>query len=167
MRPSQETPTPSQNVVSALILVLLLGVLAFGIQQLVALNRTDDDINARRAAVAAASTEVRALTSVSASTTDADLTKILDGATSDFRTQFKAQADVFRKSLQDAKVTSKASIVSAGLVSHSDTTATVLVAATGTVTNAKSTDAQPRNYRLRVDLTLVSGNWLVSGMDFV
>ncbi len=167
MTPAPETPTPSQNVISALFLLVVLGLLAIGIQQLVHLNRTDDDINARNAAVSAASAEVRALTSVSAGTTDADLKNILDGATSEFRDQFKAQADVFRKSLQDAKVTSKATIVSAGLVSHTDTTAKVLVAASGTVTNAKSTDAQPRNYRLSVDLTLVSGKWLVSGMDFI
>ena len=41
------------------------------------------------------------------------------------------------------------------------------VAARGTVRNKTSKKAQPRSYRLQVDLERVSGRWLVSGLEFV
>lgn len=161
---------PSRTITSLLSILLVAGVLAllaFGGMRLVELHHADSRNDDKKQAVTAASTEVQALTSVSATTTDSALARILDGATADFRDQFKQQAEVFRKTLKDANVKSTAKIVSAGLVTLKGDKATVLVAASGTVTNSKSTYAQARNYRLKVTLDRMGDSWLVSGMDFV
>jgi hypothetical protein len=43
----------------------------------------------------------------------------------------------------------------------------VIVAAAGTVENSGTNAAEPRNYRLRVDLQKDGDRWLVSGLEFV
>jgi Mce-associated membrane protein len=58
-------------------------------------------------------------------------------------------------------------VVSTGVVKFEGGSATVIVAAVGTVKNKDATDAEPRNYRLRVDLRESHGRWLVSGLEFV
>jgi Mce-associated membrane protein len=118
-------------------------------------------------AVAAARAEVLALTTVSAATTEDDIDRLLAGATSGFRDELERQTDAFREALVSADVTSTGEVVSAGLTALEDGTATVLVAASGTVANAKAKQPEPRNYRMRVDLTKVRDRWLVSGLEFV
>ena len=65
------------------------------------------------------------------------------------------------------KVTATGKVLSTGVVKLEDGRATVIVAAAGTVENAKTTEAEPRNYRLRVDLQQDGDRWLVSGLEFV
>lgn len=119
------------------------------------------------AVVAAATAEVEGLIGVSGATSDEDLEQLLDGATAGFRSELAAQADGLRKALLENKVTATGDVVSAGVVRLESRRATVIVAATGTVRNTATPEAQPRNYRLRVDLELTGKRWLVSGLEFV
>ena len=57
--------------------------------------------------------------------------------------------------------------LAAGVVKLADEQATVIVAAAGTVKNKSTKKAEPRNYRLQVDLQEVDERWLVSGLEFV
>ena len=50
---------------------------------------------------------------------------------------------------------------------NADDQATVILAADGTVANAKSTTPQKREYKVKVELRQVDGRWLVSGLEFV
>ncbi|KRA28052.1 MULTISPECIES: hypothetical protein [unclassified Nocardioides] len=118
-------------------------------------------------AAAAATTEVNGLIAVSNDTSDEALTSLLDGATAGFRTELEAQADRLRTALKKNKVMATGDVVSAGVVKLDDGRATVIVAATGTVSNTKTAAAEPRNYRLRVDLQQQGDQWLVSGLEFV
>ncbi|TWG91557.1 Mce-associated membrane protein [Nocardioides sp. J9] len=117
--------------------------------------------------VAAASAEVAGLVDISSSTSEADLDALLDGATAGFRTELEAQAEQLRKALVDNKVTATGEVVSAGVVELGEDRATVIVAAAGSVRNKSTKKAEPRNYRLRVELSEVDEKWLVSGLEFV
>lgn len=118
-------------------------------------------------AVAAATAEVEGLIEVSGATSEQDLDKLLDGATAEFRTELEAQADRLRKALTKNKVTATGEVISTGVVKLENGRATVIVAAAGTVKNNKTAEAEPRNYRLRVDLQQDDDRWLVSGLEFV
>jgi Mce-associated membrane protein len=147
--------------------VVLLALLALGIWNAVEWRQATARVDDGAAAVAAAEAEVTALTSVSAQTRDADIEKLLAGATAGFRDEFEKQTDAFRKALASAKVTSTGRAVSAGLVDLDGDRARVLVAATGTVANDRTTRPEPRNYRLAVDMQKKADRWLVSGLEFV
>jgi Mce-associated membrane protein len=126
-----------------------------------------DDEEARRAAVAAASAEVRGLLSISATTSDEDVAALLAGATADFRSELESQADRLRTELSENDVVATGSIDSAAVSAFGGDSATVIMAASGTVDNKQTADPEPRNYRLEVTLVEEDGRWLVSGLEFV
>lgn len=159
----QGWPRSQLVALGVVVLALLAGAVASGLDW----RRTHAAEDDGDAAVAAARAEVLALTSVSAKTTEDDIDRLLAGATSDFRDELERQTDAFRQALVSADVTSTGEVVSAGLSSLEDAKATVLVAASGTVANAKAKQPEPRNYRMRVDLQKVQDRWLVSGLEFV
>jgi hypothetical protein len=149
------------------LIVALVAMLVFGFQQARGVRENAQDRSSGEAALKAARSEVLALTTLSSTSTDADIARILRGATSGFRDQFEDQAKAFRSALVTSKVTSTGEIASAGLTRLKGDSAEVVVAAVGTVSNKDTPQAKPRNYRLRVDLERVGGRWLVSGMEFV
>ena len=126
-------------------------------------DRADD----HEAAAAAASAEVEGLIDISGSTSDAAMKKLLAGATAEFRTELESQAARLQKALASNKVDARGEAVSTGVTKLSGDKATVIVAATGTVRNKSTKQAEPRNYRLKVDLLRTDGTWLVSGLEFV
>lgn len=150
-------------VLGVVIAVLVAGAVVSGLQVLG--DRADQ--KGREAAARAAERQALALVSVSARTTDEDLEGLLDGATDAFRDDVEKYAGAFRKAVREGAVTATGSVSSSGVVSFTEDRARVLVAARGTVRNRTSKKAQPRSYRLQVDLERVSGRWLVSGLEFV
>jgi Mce-associated membrane protein len=155
------------GLVAGLVMLVLLALVVFGLDKAIDVRHQGHTSSGGKAAVAAARKEVLALTTISASSTNQDIDRILAGASKGFRAQFEDQATTFRKALSDAQVDSTGKIASAGLASFTGSKAQVLIAASGTVKNKKTTSAQPRNYRLKVSLVKSGGDWLVSGMDFV
>lgn len=123
-----------------------------------------DDI---AAAAAAATSEVEGLIDISGSTSEADLDKLLAGATAEFRKELEAQAERLEKALADNEVQASGQALSTGVVKLTGDRATVIVAAAGSVQNKQTKAAEPRNYRLSVDLQKQDGDWLVAGLEFV
>lgn len=126
-----------------------------------------DEADARRAAVAAASAEARGLLSISATTSDEDVASLLEGATADFRSELESQAERLRTELSENDVVATGSIDSAAVSAFGGDSATVILAASGTVDNKQTAAPEPRNYRLKVTLVEEDGHWLVSGLEFV
>jgi Mce-associated membrane protein len=148
-------------------LVVTIGLLAFAGQRALAWHDEQQRAIDAKDATAAAAAEVEGLIDVSSRTLDANIATLLDGATADFRSELESQTDRLRKELNDKAVIATGEVVSAGVVKLDHGRATVIVAATGTVKNEQTTDADPRNYRLRVDLRQDGDRWLVSGLEFV
>ncbi|MEO3748057.1 hypothetical protein [Plantactinospora sp. B5E13] len=107
--------------------------------------------------------------SVSASSVDGDLQRIVAGATGEFREEFlRGQAQV-RAAVIENKVESTGSVLRAGLVSGDRRTAVVVVAVDATVKNTHAPDGRVAHYRIQVELARDrdSDTWLVSRLQFV
>lgn len=122
---------------------------------------------AREAALAAARQTAVNFVSVSASSVDRDLQRIVAGATGEFKDEFvRGQAQV-RSAIVENKVESTGTVLRAGLVSGDRRSAVVLVAVDATVKNVKAPEGRPSHYRIQVDVTRDGGAWLVSRLQFV
>lgn len=122
---------------------------------------------AHEAALAAARQTAVNFVSVSASSVDRDLQRIVAGATGEFRDEFvRGQAQV-RAAIVENKVESTGTVLRAGLVSGDRRSAVVLVAVDATVKNVKAPDGRPSHYRIQVDVTRDGDAWLVSRLQFV
>ncbi|BCB73763.1 hypothetical protein GCM10022251_14110 [Phytohabitans flavus] len=122
---------------------------------------------AHEAALAAARQTAVNFVSVSASSVDRDLQRIVAGATGEFKDEFvRGQAQV-RAAIVENKVESTGTVLRAGLVSGDRRSAVVLVAVDATVKNAKAPEGRPSHYRIQVDVTRDGDAWRVARLQFV
>ncbi|AHI01067.1 hypothetical protein GCM10010174_13290 [Kutzneria viridogrisea] len=121
----------------------------------------------RLAAVQAARQVAVNLTTVSKDSAQQDVQRLMDSATGSFRDQFGEQAEVFRKVLQQADVTSQGTVREAGVSSADADSAVVLAAVSATVKNTDAPTGEQRQYRMRMHLTKDGDRWLVSDLEFV
>ena len=107
--------------------------------------------------------------SISASTVDTDLQRIVAGATGDFRDEFTRGMSQVRTAVVENNVESRGTILRSGLVSGDLDSAVVLVAIDATVKNVRSPDGRRSHYRIQVDMSRDkrSGKWLVAKLQFV
>lgn len=154
-----------------LVLLSLLGVLLLAASVALALvwageKRSRDHLSqARSDAVAAARQEMLDLDSLSAATIDADLAKIIAGATGSFKDQFvKAKTDL-KQVVAQRKTTSAGVIRSSGVVRSDNDTATVLIAVDRTIKDASTLQPATTTDRWRLDLEKHDGRWLVANLN--
>jgi Mce-associated membrane protein len=98
---------------------------------------------------------------------DRDSRNVLKGATGDFKEQFAAQTEELTKLVAENKSVSEGQVLEAGITRSDERSARVLVVADSKVTNASVPKGEARTYRLQLDLVLVDGRWLTSGVEFV
>ncbi len=151
------------------LLVLLVAVVAgagFAVRYRYDQSQLD---TARQQAVAAARQTTVNFVSVSASTVDADLRRVADGATGQFKDEFNADMAQIRTAVLDNKVDSHGTVLRAAVVSAGRHSAVVLVAVDATVKNTNAPDGRLSHYRIQVSLTrdAASGRWLVTQLQFV
>ncbi|MGE2713098.1 hypothetical protein ACQI4L_03470 [Mycolicibacterium litorale] len=116
---------------------------------------------------AAARQIVFTLMSIDAAEAEDSVKQILDNSTGSFHDEFKIAAEDFVKLAQDGKVVTDVTVKAAAVETMSEDSATVLVTATSTVTNAAGADKQPRSWRLSVDVVRDAGQLKMSKMEFV
>ena len=122
----------------------------------------------RRAEYAAAGRQsVVTLMSLDFNNAKADVQRIIDNSTGQFRDDFKNQADDFVKVAQDSKVITEVTVNSTGVESMTNDSAVVLVSATSRVTNAAGAKQEPRTWRLSVSLQRDGGQIKMSKVEFV
>jgi Mce-associated membrane protein len=160
--PARRSPVVALGVVAALLAAACVALLVVG-------NRhegaRDDLASARAAAVAAAQQEIVNLDSISVKTVDADIKRVVDGATGTFKELFtKAQGDL-KQVFLERQSTSKARIRSAGLVRGDLDTATVLVAVDRTLSDKTRPDGVVQAERWTLELEKHNGRWLVSKLE--
>ncbi|OZE91317.1 hypothetical protein CH299_12340 [Rhodococcus sp. 14-2686-1-2] len=115
----------------------------------------------------AARQSVLDLTTISAATVDDDVARVLERSTGTFRDQFAERSDDFVSVVEQADVRATGSITEAGIENSDDSAASVLVAATSSVTNSSGAQEEPRVWRLRITLDNEDGTILVSDVEFV
>jgi len=145
-------------LVLALTAAVMIGQRWYGGRQLDAANQ---------AALAAAKQTTVDFLSISASTVDADLQRIVGSATGDFRDEFTRGLPQVRTAVVENNVQSRGTVLRAGLVSGDRDSAVVLVAADATVRNTRAPEGRLSHYRIQIDVALDGGRWLVSRLQFV
>ncbi|MEV5837673.1 hypothetical protein [Nocardia sp. NPDC052112] len=146
----------------------LIAALAASTVVLAVQHRDDNRIRADRAAfLQAARQTVLNLTTISADSADADIARILDGATGGFRDDFAARSVGFTSVVKQAHVSTVGTITEAGVESLDGDRAKILVAASSKVSNSAGAQEEPRIWRLRLVMQRTEGRILVSNVDFV
>lgn len=151
------------GAVGVVVLALLAGVIVFGVQWW---GQQSSDAD-REAAAGAARKTASDLTTLNYNTIDADVRRVMDMTTGDFRNQFTQSADPFTNVVRQAQVQTTSDVVASGVKSFGDGKATVLVAVRSQVRNSQSPDPQVRNYRMSLDLQRQGDQWLTSNVEFV
>ena len=122
---------------------------------------------ARNDAVSAARQEIVNLHGIKYTTIDADLKRILDGATGAFKDQFARAQTTIKPILVERKTLMTANVRYAGVVRADTDSATVLIGVDRTVKDSTAPTGAVDQYRLRVDLEKHGGRWLVSELQDV
>jgi Mce-associated membrane protein len=107
------------------------------------------------------------LTTIDWQHADADVQRILDGATGQFQDDFTARSGPFVEIVKKAKSVTVGTVTEAGLESVTADTAQALVAVFVTTSNAGPAEAEPRAWRLRVFVQKVGDQAKVSNVEFV
>jgi len=107
------------------------------------------------------------LTTIDWQHADADVRRILDGATGDFYNDLAKRSQPFIEVLKQAKATTVGTITEAGLESETGDTAQALVAVSVQTSNAGQTDPVPRAWRMRISVQRVGDQVKVSNVGFV
>ena len=107
------------------------------------------------------------LTTIDWQHADADVRRILDGATGEFYDDFAKRSQPFIDVLRQAKATTVGKITEAGLESETPGSAQALVAVSVQTSNAGETDPVPRAWRMRITVQRVGDQVKVSNVGFV
>ena len=107
------------------------------------------------------------LTTISYSEAGADVARILDSATGQFRDDFQHRSQPFIDVVNKAQSTSVGTIIDAGVQSEQDNQAQVLVAVNVDTSLAGTPEPQPRAWRMRVTVQRVGDGAKVSNVEFV
>ncbi len=90
------------------------------------------------------------------------------GATGEFLEQYEGSTQSLVELLRTNESVMTGAVRAAAVTGLDADSATVIVATNGSVTNVSSNDEQTaRDFRLRLDLLLVSGEWRTNNLEFV
>lgn len=148
--------------------ILCTGALLAASGYMVWQHRKANDLEKLEAEYAAAGRQsVVTLMSLDFNNAEADVQRIIDNSTGQFRTDFEGQAQDFVQVAKDSKVVTDVTVNSTAVEKMTDDTAVVLVAATSRVTNAAGAQQEPRAWRLSVDLQRDGDQIKMSKVEFV
>ena len=163
--------------VALAVLVLLLGA-AFAVLAVRAPGAAGDAAGgsadertaaAQDAAARAAATQVQAFLDIDHDDVDAQLDRMLEGATEDFRRQFARQVRTISAEAERRQSSADVTLRQVGLSSWTADAATALVAADTEVTSTAGGTSERRTvpWRIEVDLVRDGERWLTDGLRFV
>lgn len=122
---------------------------------------------ARDAALASAQQAIVNLDALSAATIDADMKRVVAGATGNFKKQFEDSETDLKNLLVQRKTVSKGTVLSAGVLRSDLDTATVLVAADRVVTDSTKATPSTAHHRWRLSMERHDGHWLLADLSSV
>jgi Mce-associated membrane protein len=166
----ESEPAPRRARTAVVVLGVVAALLAVACVALLLVLRSerkdrDEHDAAREAASAAASQLIINLDALSAATVDADMKRVLAGATGTFKKQFGTSQAQLKDFVVKQKITSKGEIRSVGVLRSDTDTATVLVAVDRTFKDSEHAEGVVANDRWKVDLEKHGGRWLVADLE--
>jgi Mce-associated membrane protein len=158
-------PPSNRRVLGVLAVAFLVASIVLGLVVARNTSSRSDLTSAQEDAVSAARQAIKNLDSLSAATVDADLKRVVDGATGSFKEQFtKAQAEL-KKVVVQRKTVSSATVLSAGLQRADLDSATVLVAVDRTVTDTSTPNGVIAHDRWKMQVEKHGGRWLLATLE--
>jgi Mce-associated membrane protein len=106
------------------------------------------------------------LMAINYNSAQADVQRVIDSTTGQFRQQFEDTSKDLVKALQDAKVVTEVNVTGVAVESMTTNSAVVLVAATSQRGDADPQNRDPRTWRAVVTVTRDGGQLKISQMDF-
>lgn len=116
--------------------------------------------------VAVARQGVVNMTTLDFNRAEADVARVLDGATGDFKKEFASRISDFTSMVKDSKMVTTGTVTAAAVESMSEDSAVVLVSAVSTLTDAAGAKQPPRNWRLTVTVARDGGRLKLSKVVF-
>lgn len=107
------------------------------------------------------------LTTIGHASVEADVQRILDSATGEFRDDFEQRAQALIDAVRQVKSTSAGTVTEAGVESEHDHGAQVLVTVTVRTTNTTGVEEEPRAWRMRLAVELGGDGAKMSDVEFV
>ncbi|MBS4728607.1 mammalian cell entry protein [Mycobacterium sp. SM1] len=107
------------------------------------------------------------LTTINWEHAEADVQRILEGATGQFHDDFAKRSQPFVDAAKQVKATTVGTVDEAGLESASGDTAQVLVAMTVKVSNLGAPEQVPRRWRMRIFMQKLGDKVKMSNVEFV
>ena len=123
--------------------------------------------DARTDALRAARQSAVNLTSIDSAKLDEAVTRVLEGATGDFRKEFEENSGNLKDLLTKNEVSAQGEVIEAGLVRSDRSNASALVVVDSTVKNTASPEGRVNTYRMQIEVQRVDGRWLTSSLRFV
>ncbi|MGV0804556.1 Mce protein [Mycolicibacterium setense] len=105
------------------------------------------------------------LTSIDSSKVDESFTRILDGATGEFKDMYTRSSVQLRQLLIDNKATAHGTVVDSAIKSKSLDEVIVLVMVDQTVTNSARPDPRIDRSRMKLTMKNVDGRWLAAKVE--
>jgi Mce-associated membrane protein len=147
--------------------VLLVVALVGATLSVIALRAQDARASEREGAMKAARQLALDFTTYDYTSWDADVKRVLDDSTGQFKEEFKAGSDTVRTEVVSNKATSTGDVKEAAVVSNDKDSAQVLVIVNAVVTNTASKDGVARRYRIKLDLVREQDRWLTADLQAV
>jgi Mce-associated membrane protein len=107
------------------------------------------------------------LTTISHTSADHDVARILDSTTGSFHDDFQSRSQQFIDVVEQAQTDTVGTVTAAGLESLEGDKAQVLVAVSVKTSNAAAAEQQPRLWRMRIGVDKVGADVKVSNVQFV
>jgi len=153
------------------ITALVVLIVAFaGLTVLMTKQHQDNTARQERTAafVAGAKQCVIYMTSMDFNNAKADVQRVIDSSTGDFKTDYQQRAPDLATVVAQSKVVSEGTVNAAALESIEANTAQVLVSATSRITNSPPGKQEPpRAWRMRVTVVEDGGQYKMSKVEFV
>jgi len=158
---------PSVRLAAAVVIgaIAVLGVLAgwFGYQAL-----EEHELNKRDALFLEAGRQAALnLTTIDYAEADADIKRVLDSATGDFKDEFQRNSIGFADVMRKAQAKTTGTVTAAGNEFVNGDTAQILVAMSVNTTTAGVPEEQPRLWRMRLMVQMQGDEAKVSNVSFV
>lgn len=159
---------PSLSAISKVVAIILICAFA-GASGYMVWQDHDAAERRQRAAnfIAAAKQGVVNMASLDFHRAKEDVQRLLDSSTGQFRDEFQQRANDFVAVIEESQVVTQGTINVAAVESMDEHSASVLVSATSSITNAAGAKDEPRVWRLRVTVTEEGGQYKMSKLEFV
>lgn len=162
-----EKRSAARVLIPILLAVLLVCAIAFAISQLVRSTPAASTTPSWQPYVEAARTFALHTVTVSADTADADLEKVMEGATDEFRADLQNQAPNIKRKARELGVKTDGTVTGAGIEALFSDEAVVLVTVDTKVTVTSNRVGVVSLQRVRVTVEHVDGGYKASKLEFV